>query len=175
MTARGALALSLAFALSGCARTHQLDERWRPLLEVVERPDLPLLSPTATSTIGRRIYVVNLDEWLQRFPPGSVQYDALLLHEQEHARRELRMGVDRFLARYFHDPAFQWQEEQRGWYLQIRHLVRNGQSVDARVAATILSQYRNFQGPMVSFDDALAWVRAVLAGQWTPPPEEPSG
>lgn len=168
MIVRCTLAFLLALLLAACAKTHKLEERWRPLLEVVERPNLPLLSPTAATTIGQRIYVVDLDGFLRRFPPGSERYEALLLHEQEHARRELRMGVDHFLARYLHDPAFQWREEQRGWYLQLKHLQQSGESVDAHVAATLLSQYRNLVGPMVSFTDALAWVRAVLAGQWTP-------
>ena len=75
--------------LAGCQRPYALDERWRPLVAVVERPDL-LVSDTVSTTLGTRVYVANLDGWLRRFPPDSVEQEALLLHERARAAHALR-------------------------------------------------------------------------------------
>ena len=71
---RPLLAASLLL-LAGCASPHALDERWRPLVEVVERPDL-LVSDTTATTLGTRVYVADPDAFLERFPPGSAEQEA---------------------------------------------------------------------------------------------------
>lgn len=168
---RAALVASLLL-LAGCQSPYALDERWRPLVEVVERPDL-LVSETIATTLGTRVYVADLDAFLDRFPPDSVEQEALLLHEREHAVRQLDMGLGPWLARYLNDLEFMWREEQAGWSLQLRRLQAAGRPLFPAVIARTLAGYRNLEGRMVSEAEALAWVEAVLAGTWTP--EEPSG
>jgi len=165
-------AAAVVLLLAGCQGPHALDERWCPLVEVVERPDLLATGAVAT-TLGTRIYVSDLDGFLERFPPGSVEQEALLLHEQAHARRQLETGLGVWLARYLNDRAFMWREEHVGWFLQLRRLQAAGRPLVPAAIARTLAGYRNFQGRMVSHAEALAWIEAVLAGAWTP--EEPSG
>lgn len=157
----------LLLVLAGCQRPYQLDERWRPLVEVVERPDL-FVSDTVTTTIGTRIYVANLNLWLQRYPPGSVEQEALLLHEREHSIRQLEAGLGPWLARYLNDRDFMWREEQLGWALELRHLQDGGRPVVPAGVAFTLNGYQNLSGTMVGYDEALAWVEAVLSGSWSP-------
>ena len=159
--------------LAGCHSPYALDERWRPLVEVVERPDL-LVSDTIATTLGTRVYVADLDAFLARFLPDSVEQEALLLHEREHAVRQLDMGLGPWLARYLNDRAFMWREEQAGWFLQLRRLQAGGRPLFPQVIARTLAGYRNLEGRMVSESEALAWIEAVLSGAWTPT-EEPSG
>lgn len=149
---------------------HRVDPRFAPLEAVVERMTLPGFSDSALTTIGTKVYVVDLERWLQRHPPGSATYDAVLLHEQVHAQRQLAAGVDPWIQRYVHDRAFMWDEEQRGWYVELRHLQARGLTVNREGVARSLSKYKNLAGAMVSYDDALAWTTAVLDGRWTPPP-----
>lgn len=165
--------LTACLLLGGCHSPYALDERWRPLVEVVERPDL-LVSGTIATTLGARVYVADLDAFLARFPPDSVEQEALLLHEREHAVRQLDARLGPWLARYLNDRAFMWREEQAGWFLQLRRLQEAGRPLFPRVIARTLARYRNLEGRMVSEAEALAWIAAVLAGTWTPP-EEPRG
>lgn len=149
---------------------HRVDPRYAPIEAIVERAPLPGLSRTAATTIGTKVYVADLDDWLARHPPGSPPYEAVLLHEQVHAQRQVAAGVDPWIQRYLSDRAFMWAEEQRGWYVQLRHLRQRGLGVDAAAVARNLTTYRNLAGAMVSYDEALEWTRAVLEGRWAPPP-----
>lgn len=150
------------------ADEHPLEGRWRPLVKVVERPSLPGLSERATTTVGDTVYVADLERWLAEHPPGDPRYDAVLLHEQVHARRQGEQGLEGWLDRYLNDRAFMWSEEQLGWYEQIQELKRRGLGIDAAALARNLAGYGNLAGPMVSEQEARAWVDAVLAGQWRP-------
>lgn len=158
---------ALAALLTGCQGPLALDERWRPLVEIVERPDLVFGGVTAT-TLGTRVYVPDLRAFRQQFPADSVEQEALLLHEREHAVRQLDAGLGPWLARYLNDRAFMWQEEQRGWFLQLRRLQQAGRPLYPEAIALALSGYQNLSGPMVGYAEALAWVDAVLAGRWSP-------
>lgn len=167
--------LLVAIVLAGCsADVIRLEPEWAPLAEVVQRPSLVFTDETST-TLGTRIYVADLDAWERRYPEGSVEREALLLHEQEHARRQLAAGLGRWLGRYLNDREFMWAEEQRGYALQLRHLARRGRPVNPSALAATLHDYRNLDGRMVGFAQALAFVHAVIAGTWVPPPEVPRG
>lgn len=159
--------LLIMLALTGCQGPIELEERWRPLVEVVERPDL-LVSNTIATTLGTRVYVADLGEFKRRFPEGSPERDALLAHEREHAVRQLDSGLGPWLARYLNDREFMWREEQLGWFLQLRALQAAGRPLFPAVIANTLSGYRNLEGRMVSREDALSWIQDVLAGRWTP-------
>lgn len=161
------LLMLFLFLLSGCQGPYRLESRWRPLVEVVERPDVFGLDPTAT-TLGTRIYVSSLRDFLRQFPAGSTEHEALLLHEREHAVRQLQAGLGAWLTRYLNDTEFMWSEEQAGWARQLTHLQAAGRQLDVQAIALTLSRYRNLSGPMVTLADALAWVREVLTGRWTP-------
>lgn len=176
--------LTLVFvlvALSGCGsllraplRDGQeasltLDDRWRPLEEIVERPRVfqDLGSSSVITTIGRYCYVRDLDEWVRAHPAG-ISFDSILRHEQEHARRQISTGTWLWVAHYAYDKDFAWDEEKIGYYYQITMLKNAGQSVNVDGIALALSKYKNLAGQIVNFEDARAWIVEVLAGRWTP-------
>tara|TARA_B100000965_G_scaffold80110_1_gene63832 strand:+ start:214 stop:726 length:513 start_codon:yes stop_codon:yes gene_type:complete len=161
------LVIVLSVLVAGCQSPFALEERWRPLVEIAERPDLVPSDPVAT-TLGTRVYVSDLDGFFQAFSPESPEFEALLLHEREHALRQRDAGLGPWLTRYLSDRAFMWREEQAGWFLQLRRLQAAGRPLVPRAIARALAGYRNLTGRMVSEQEALDWVRAVLAGTWTP-------
>jgi len=167
------LILALPLILSGCLSSakHELGPEWRPLEEIRERPSLArdLGSPTAITTVGKRCYVRDLDEWLGRKPPGSRDYLAVLRHEQEHSRRQIAYGTWSWIARYGVDTKFALLEEQIGYYYEMTETRRLGGLVVAEDYASRLAKYKNLSGSLITFDEALVWARDVLAGRWTPP------
>lgn len=147
----------------------RLDARWAPLEAIVERAALPGVSNTAATTIGTKVYVVDLQRWLKRHPQNSPLFEGVMLHEQVHSRRQLAAGVDPWIARYVRDTAFMWAEEQLGWYAELQLLKSRGLAINVKGVAKSLSNYSNLAGDMVTYDEALKWVEAVLAGRWKPP------
>lgn len=163
------LTLLLLLPLGCSSYDHMsLDPKWEPLEEIRERPDM-LGNESMATTIGHTLYVEDLDKWLLLRPVGSGRFNAILLHEQLHAVRQLDTGVTAWVARYATDTDFMWEEEQRGWYLQLKELQRRGLQVDVGGTARTLHNYRNLIGRMVHYEDAAQWVNDVLAGRWTPP------
>lgn len=154
-------------ASSGCAtKVHQLPERFLPLERVKES----FLRPgTGVTTVGTTARVNDLDDWLEKHPPNGPRYDAILLHEREHSLRQLNYGLNAWLGRYLTDTEFMLLEEQIGWYIQIQEYRRRGVMFTPEGIARVMSKYRNFAGPMIDYEDALTWVRDVLAGRWSPP------
>lgn len=150
--------------------TYPLDPRYRPLVAIVERPPLPGMSSTAATTISPKVYVVDLDRWLKKHPPGTALFEGVIRHEQLHARRQEAYpgGVDAWVQRYLNDVAFMWDEEQRGWAEQIKFLRYGGLKVSPEGVAKNLANYSNLKGSMVGYADALAWVQDVLANRWRP-------
>lgn len=147
------------FLLSSCSNTHELAPEWRPLEEIVEG-DLPFISDTATTTLGTRVFTVDLDDWLQKRPVNSDEYRALLMHERVHAQRQLDAGLTGWLFNYINDEDFRWEEEKLGWEQEIRYLRSRGKAKPAEYYAVILSS--KYDG-MVSYEEALRWVREVLS------------
>lgn len=145
----------------------ELDARWRPLERIQERLALPGMSTTAT-TISPVVYVEDLAGFLRRNPPGSDVFEALMTHEQLHAKRQEATGVDAWVQRYLRDTAFMWEEEQRGWYVQMIALQRAGLRLDVKAIARSLATYRNLAGYMVSEAEAEKWATQVVQGQWRP-------
>lgn len=170
------VALFLIF-LVGC-KTYELGPEWKPLTTVIERPTLPFISDTATTTKGSHVYTTDLDAWLTKYPPGSVEFAALMMHEREHARRQFRYkdlpgeaALIVWIARYVSDAEFMWAEEQQGHYLAIKHLQANGLWTAQHTAAKarILSRYRTLSGnAMVSEQEATVWIEQALSGDWSP-------
>lgn len=158
--------LILLLSICGC-KTLDLDPKWAPLKHVKQSLTL---SPSSTGarTIGDTVYVRNLSKWLDAHPEPL--FTALLLHEQEHSKRQFAYdgGHWAWIGRYVTDTDFMWDEEQRGWYLQIKHARSRGAQIVVDKLAKSLSDYRNLAGSMVSESDARAWINAVLSGAWHP-------
>lgn len=159
------LPLLLLVLLVGCGGpTYKLEDRWSPLKEVVENPDLAKTG--MTMTLGSTCRVWNLKEWLEDYQPGTVEYEALLMHEREHAVRQFAFpgGEYAWAALYGMDKDFRWQEEQVGWGKELTHLIHNGRMINAEAVAWILNRdYDGVTGHMVSFEDALKWTQATIA------------
>ena len=162
------LLAALVLPSLGCgSKEFTVPEMYAPLVSIVERPNY-VLPETAITTIGTTAYVVSLGDWLADHPEGSIAFNATLLHEQEHSKRQLSYGTLAWLAQYVVDTGFMWAEEQRGWYLELKALANSGQHLNVDAIAQILHDYKNLSGRMVSFPEAQIWVRDVLAGTWKP-------
>lgn len=149
--------------LSACGSI-DLDDSWLPLERVVESP---AAGEGVAFTVGPNVYVRDIDDMKAR-KPGQ-RWNALLMHEQVHSRRQAKDLVG-WLARYGSDPAFAWAEEQRGWAAELIHLQRSGFKINPEGVASALAKYRTTltRQPIVGFLEALGWVRDVLAGRWKP-------
>lgn len=148
----------LVILLAGCsANTYQLAPEWAPLQQIVER-DLPFVSDTAITTMGHNVYTVDLGSWLVRNPPGSPQFMSKMAHEQVHSIRQLDYGLYSWLFNYLTDDDFKWEEEKAGWEQEIRIARKYGIGRTDEQYAKILSEMYQ---EMVSYDDALIWVRTI--------------
>lgn len=152
---------------SALFRSIRLDAKWAPLERLTERPDM-LGSANLATTIGHTVYIEDIDVWLGERPIDGPRFNAIMSHERIHATRQLATGVTSWIARYATSTAFMWEEESIGWYLQIREWMRSGVRFHPEGVARTLHGYRNLAGRMVTYDEALAWVEAVLRGQWKP-------
>src|SRR5262245_37422399 len=91
-----------------------------------------------TTAQGRVAYTDDLAAWKALYPEGSVMRDALLSHEQVHARRQLAYGLEAWIERCRREPEFRWSEEQEGWRVQITKLNRaEAPIVPDEIAATL--------------------------------------
>lgn len=173
------LVLLIPLLLLASCTTYELGSKWSPLSKVVERPRLPFTNNTSTITVGSHLYVTDLDQWLEDYPPGSVEFEALMRHERVHARRQFgymdlpgEVAVWAWIGRYLTDREFMWSEEQLGYYESITHLAAHRQWDTARTnrQATVISDhYKTLGGKrMISFAKARRWIEDVLAGRWKP-------
>lgn len=155
--------IALTLLLAGCASVDrlELDARWLPLEELREG-DVPFVPDTAATTIGAAVYVGDLEDFLARHPAGSPELEAVLAHEQVHAQRQLEDGVEAWLVRYVVDRDFARDEELLGWRVQILHERATGRGRTAEFYAGALARYRNGDGRLISYADALAFARGVL-------------
>lgn len=168
----------LAFALlAGC--TCQSIEGYPPLNEICERAKLPFGSNTSFTTVGTNVYTTDLEDFNRRYPVGSVQYEALMRHEQVHARRQFdyqdlpgEMALWTWVSRYLSDARFMWREEQLAYYeeivfLQIRGYWNSQSTFDQ--AKALSDMYKTASGEkMITFSEAATWINKVLAGDWKP-------
>lgn len=139
---------------------------FRPLERVRARGNVAAKS--TLTTVGTTVYVYSLDRFRDRFPFMGAKYRSVMRHEQEHARRQLKKGVVLWTAKYLVDRDFMWEEEQIGWFYEIKERQRLGLWVSPEQIGETLSNYSNISGRMISAAKATAWVREVTAGRWTP-------
>ena len=154
----GILALALA---SGCSASESLPAEWFPLERVEQIRELPLASGRV-ATIYSTLYTRDLKAFDEDYPSGSLDREALLRHERVHAIHEFQDPT--LLARYTLSKDVRWEEERAGYHEEILWLVKHGAVLDARDWALMLTVgYTGLDGPMVSYDVALAWVEGELA------------
>lgn len=164
--------ISLLFLLVGC-NSFDLDERWLPLKEIVERPSDPLeIYDGFSTTIGSKVYRSNLDDFIKANPPNTIGFDMLMYHEQVHSKRQFKMGLYKWLASYLYDKKFMWYEEQLGYYTSFGYLRTFGFKPNKEATAMSLSKYRNLTGAMVTYEEALEWLNSVFSGGWKPKEED---
>lgn len=156
------LTFVLLALLAGCS-TADLPAEFRPLTTLSEGNPL---GPAAATTVGSTVYVEDLGDWEGRL--GETRVRALLLHEREHSIRQHEQGVGLWLVHYLTSTSFAWREERLGWYVQIVTLRDGGEQVNPEGIAKILADYKHPMGKLVSYEEALAWVRDVLSGAWKP-------
>lgn len=164
MKLKYALMLLLVFFV-GCTtgRNIQLTSEWAPLIAVEEGTD-KLFAEGMTTTIGHYCYVADLAQWQQSYPEGSVEREALLRHEQLHAKREFATGLPLWLAQYVTDKNFRWHEEQLGYEQEIRWMLKNGRQFNPQPFAVVVSHdYKSLGGQMCTYDEALQWANDLLA------------
>lgn len=154
------IALLLVLICIGC-NSHQLDPKWAPLKSVVEVSHLPVGDHTVV-TLSPYLLTKDLDLFLETRPPNSVNFTALMLHEQTHAIRQENYpdGKSKWLYKYATDSSFRWEEEKAGFRKEIQYQLGNGRVVYVKNLAAALSQNYN---DMVSFDEAQAWIESVIA------------
>jgi len=160
--------------LVGCKgpSTYALSGEWHPLRQISERGPvvgLVVTSDTKIYTIGDTVYVKDLENYLKRKPPGSVQFKAQMRHEQEHAIRQRTAGLRIWLTRYGYNTRFAWLEEQCGWYYELIALQKAGLRINVDGVAAVLAGYKNLSGHITTFEEAKKWTLDVLQGRWTPP------
>jgi len=156
----------LLLCLTGC-HVHQLSSQYAPLEQIREQP---ISFSDNIVTIRKTIWVANLADYLRRNKPGTPDYISDMIHERVHSIREQRMGTLLFICRYAVDRTFMWREEQIAVYFALMYLKRNRCRIDVDFIARGMSDYCTlFLQPMVSYNDAKHWIRAVLQGRWQPP------
>lgn len=163
------LAITLFFGVtllaSGCT-THPIPPHFEPLEELVERP---FGGNSFVTTFHNDVWVNDIEDFLKRKPEGSLSYNATLIHERIHS---IRMGNPFsslwFGLVYLFDRDFMLEEEQIGWYFQLQYMKQKGILKPVEHTAAVLAKYDNLIGKMISYEDALKWVKDVLAGRWKP-------
>lgn len=169
------LLLFLLMSLSACSvNSIKLDSQWYPLEKAIERGEAPeslkkYVSDTVTVTVGRNIYVANLEEWEKSYPKGSDVRADLLSHERVHSRRQLDFGLYSWLYKYGTDKNFRLYEEQLGYYVDMKRKMSRGLKLNTEFYAQVMSQ--SYFG-MISYEDAKKWADDVVAGKWTPKDED---
>lgn len=161
----------LILTLIGC-QSQPLPENWAPLTTVVERPDF-LSSKGVVTTISPNLFTSDLDWFNEQYPEGSVRHEALRRHERQHAleqeewvggvtgwRRSAKLAT--WVKKYLADRQFRWEVEKRGYRESILHFRNNGYTINVEGYAKTLSG--SSYNDMVSYEEALEWVKAVLRG-----------
>lgn len=157
------LCLTIILLLTGC-NSIELDSKWYPLIKVVERPG----SGTAITTIGNKVYLTELDNFLERYPVDSPRFEEIMSHEKVHSVRQLDYGLYGWLFKYLINQEFRKYEEQLGWYVSIKMYQKFGLVVNVDQLIDILINY-----DLKLFDsekEVRDWITQVLNNDWKPEP-----
>ena len=160
------LIIFLLLCLSGCSVKYiSLEEKWRPLEEVVERGKFPYISDGITTTVGSKVFVSDIEKWQKQYPKNSDIYNDLLAHEYVHSYRQFKGDIYDWIGKYIKDKEFRLYEEQLGYYVDIKRKMARGWRIDISRYANALAE--GYFG-MISKKDALEWVNSVIMGKWKP-------
>ena len=162
------LLLLITLSFFGCVNYQSLDEKYYPIKYISERPwYLSVITDEMfVTTIGDTVYVADINKWSKM--RSLAQYDITLSHEKVHAYRQEEKGLYSWLWNYITCTEFRWHEEQLGWYVDLKLTQMYKLPIYPEVTAGILDNYQS----MVSYDDALKWVRDVINGHWKPDKDE---
>lgn len=162
----------LLLVLAGCT-SQPLPANWAPLTTVMERSDL-LAPQGVVTTVSPNLYVSDLDWFNEHYPENSLKHEALRRHECQHAlEQEEYVGgatgwkrtarLVSWINKYLSDKAFRLEVEKRGYKAEILYFRSQGLMINQDHYARVLSgsTYSN----MISYEEALEWVKAVLQGQ----------
>lgn len=146
----------LLLFLSGCSG-HVIHITDYPPIEKIEEIHSPWMEDHHIFTIGTSIFTDDLPEIarLQREEP--LEFRALMLHEQVHARRQLGQ-LATWLAFYIFKPGFSWEEEKLAWEVELRFKQQHGILKSPEYYARCLADYPL----MVSYEEALLWVKSII-------------
>ena len=154
--------------LTSCSyKSIPIENKWYPLTKIVERPDIPFVSPTLTITIANKVFVTDLEEWVEEHPPKSFSRQDTLAHEYVHAYRQNKYGLFVWLTLYSTNQNFKRKEEQLAYYVSIKRKMLRNEKVD--IKHYVKSMSTHYFGMMDEFDATL-WVIEVITGLWTPDP-----
>ena len=163
------LSLILLFAIS-CS-TQKLPESWFPLTTVVERGNIPGVGDGVVTTISPYLYTSDLDWFNERYPEGSIDHNSLRVHELQHALEQeayvdgatgtiRATRLSDWIRKYLTSKSFRWEVEKRAYKVDILYKRKFGVTVNPEFLAKILSG--NTYNGMISYEEALEWVRDVL-------------
>lgn len=163
----------LCFWLTGCVSilpstdgdSVKLDNKYYPLTRLKQDSTLKIDNDTIVTDYATA-FVKNLSEFLGETPQDSVRFQAVLLHEQYHSKRQFEVG-ERYKTLYLNERLFRWAEEREGWRIQIRYLQQNGnarEKPDVKLIANFLA-FNPTYNSMVEYDYAIKWVQSVIDGK----------
>lgn len=164
------LILALLLLLCGCS-TYDLGDQYPPLTKLVDRPNIDIGG--RLTTVNNKVYVRDLDGWLESVENRPDVFHAVMSHEQVHGKSQANYpdGWQSWIYRYMTDAAFMRQEELNAYYAEIKYYLNKGYTIDREGVIKDLSSdtYRTIYGEnMISEVEAARWVDSVLNGTWTP-------
>lgn len=89
------------------------------------------------------------------YNPHNLTLDkSYLVHEEVHSKRQLKMGVDKYLKQYIYDKEFRLQEELAGFRAQFQYCVDNIYNLHKWTNQLAQELSSPEYGNLVSFEEA---------------------
>lgn len=122
---------------------------------------VPMLSRYTANALGWNIYLPKrIYKNLQTDNPKS-EWVAILIHEEEHIKRQKQIGIIKFGLKYLFFPKFRFNEEIEAMKPQMKYLKSKGSTFNTSKAAKFLSGYL-YLWP-VSYD----YAKKILDKTWS--------
>jgi hypothetical protein len=122
----------------------------------------PISPKQMSSAIYPNVYLApHIWDGLHKNPPDHLSV-AVLLHEQEHIKRQKKMGWIKWGLRYTFDEKFRLEEELAAVVPMMKYMKENNQTMDLPKMARNLSGYIYLW--CVSYDEALRRLREMWDG-----------
>lgn len=156
--------LTLLLLIACSSKSLQLEERWRPLVQIEESIFAAGFSDGACFTFGESVCVRDLDAFLAARP--GIELEASLTHERVHAINMGNYGIYLYCLRYGTDPEFALAEEQAAFAAEARFLANRGHRLAPETIARMLERYWNLSGQLISYRAALRWANRQESAGW---------